>query len=171
MERAANQLADELALRFEALESFLPPVATVAGLVEWQDIADDLVLRLLDGEDDLAVAIAVSLWPMADPPDDWWDTPLGRMLAQDSDLADRGIAVTEAGPMLGITHQGVSDLARRGRLRKHPDIGVQLRAVVLRRARMDRLPVSARGRVLPKRQWDDPVPDIPAQGQGERFGR
>ncbi|GAB3482960.1 hypothetical protein [Nocardiopsis coralliicola] len=60
-----------------------------------------------------------------DPPEQWWRTPLGGAVARTlGHTAKQRVTFAEAGAMLGITRQGVHDLARRGKLVRHPDGGV-----------------------------------------------
>lgn len=70
-----------------------------------------------------------------DPPPEWWRTPLGRAIARrlGHPSAER-VPYAVAGAMLGITRQGVHDLVRRGKLRRHPDGGVTTGSV---RERLD----------------------------------
>ncbi|PSK85975.1 hypothetical protein CLV63_13734 [Murinocardiopsis flavida] len=70
-----------------------------------------------------------------DPPEHWWRTPLGRVVARrlGHPAADR-VPFAVAGAMLGITRQGVHDLVKRQKLAQHPDGGVTTASI---RARLD----------------------------------
>ncbi|GGR54594.1 hypothetical protein GCM10010168_86950 [Actinoplanes ianthinogenes] len=64
------------------------------------------------------------------PPVQWWRTPLGQAVARRMGHPFvTSVSYAMAGAMLGITRQGVHDLVRRGRLPRHPDGGVPVRAV------------------------------------------
>lgn len=75
-----------------------------------------------------AVRVLAALYPgdaPFDPPEDWWRTPLGRVVARRVGHTARDhVSYSVAGAMLGITRQGVHDLVRRGKLARHPDGGV-----------------------------------------------
>lgn len=96
--------------------------------------------RLLDPDEDVAAAAAVHLLTSLygagpfDPPRDWWRTPLGLVVLRrlGHPTAAR-VSYATAGAMLGISRQGVHDLAARGKLERHPDGGVTT-ASVRRRA-------------------------------------
>ncbi|MER7012710.1 hypothetical protein ABT324_14925 [Saccharopolyspora sp. NPDC000359] len=71
------------------------------------------------------------------PPDPWWRTPLGRVVARR--LGHPGadhVPFSTAGAILGITRQGVHDLVNRGKLERHPDGGVRTASI---RARLDHI--------------------------------
>lgn len=60
-----------------------------------------------------------------DPPDAWWGTALGRVVARRVGHPGRdAVPFSAAGAMLGITRQGVHDLVKRAKLDRHPDGGV-----------------------------------------------
>jgi hypothetical protein len=92
---------------------------------------------LRDGDDGAAVGAAArlvsTLYPgdrAFDPPAEWWQTPLGRIVARRvGHPAAESVSYATAGAMLGISRQGVHDLVRRGRLPRHPDGGVPTSAV------------------------------------------
>ncbi|CAM01234.1 hypothetical protein A8924_2322 [Saccharopolyspora erythraea NRRL 2338] len=65
-----------------------------------------------------------------DPPESWWRTPLGRVTARRvGHPARHHVSFATAGAMLGITRQGVHDLVGRGKLRRHPDGGIDSESV------------------------------------------
>lgn len=69
------------------------------------------------------------------PPDAWWSTPLGQVVARR--IGHPGtdhVPMSTAGAMLGITRQGVHDLVSRDKLARHPDGGVSTASI---RARLD----------------------------------
>lgn len=93
--------------------------------------------RLLGGDERLAVHTAArlvaALYPgdaPFDPPEAWWRTPLGRVVARrvGHPGAER-VSFSVAGAMLGITRQGVHDLVTRNKLQRHPDGGVTTASV------------------------------------------
>ncbi|HEX8631191.1 MAG TPA: hypothetical protein VF755_23785 [Catenuloplanes sp.] len=94
--------------------------------------ADGWARRLGDGDDQVAARTAMrlvsTLYPddtSFDPPDDWWRTPLGQVVARRvGHPTAPTVSYAVAGAMLGITRQGVHDLVRRGKLTRHPDGGV-----------------------------------------------
>lgn len=94
--------------------------------------ADTWARRLRDGDDEVAVHTAMrlvaTLYPgdsAFDPPDDWWRSPLGQVVARRvGHPSVPAVSYPVAGAMLGITRQGVHDLVRRGKLARHPDGGV-----------------------------------------------
>jgi hypothetical protein len=60
-----------------------------------------------------------------DPPDEWWGTAFGRVVARRVGHPGRAtVPFSSAGAMLGITRQGVHDLVKRAKLDRHPDGGV-----------------------------------------------
>jgi hypothetical protein len=93
--------------------------------------------QMRDGDDATAVRTAArliaTLYPgdrAFDPPDDWWQTPMGQIVARRAGHPGAvAVSYATAGAMLGISRQGVHDLVRRGRLPRHPDGGVPSSAV------------------------------------------
>lgn len=94
--------------------------------------AEEWAARLLDEEPAEVVRTAsrllAALYPgdaPFDPPEAWWRTPLGAVIARriGHPTAER-VSFALAGAMLGITRQGVHDLVTREKLRRHPDGGV-----------------------------------------------
>jgi hypothetical protein len=65
-----------------------------------------------------------------DPPDAWWGTAFGRVVARRVGHPGRdSVPFSAAGAMLGITRQGVHDLVKRAKLERHPDGGVTTASV------------------------------------------
>lgn len=94
--------------------------------------------QVMLGDDDSAarnmtVRMLAVLYPgdaPLDPGRGWWRTPLGRVTARRLGHPSRlRVSFEVAGDMLGITRQGVSDLVNRGKLRRHPEGGVDVAAV------------------------------------------
>ncbi|MFC0506745.1 hypothetical protein [Micromonospora costi] len=87
---------------------------------------------MVDGDDRAAVGaimrVMATLYPgdgPFDPPLDWWRSPLGQVVARRvGHPAAEKVSYAVAGAMLGITRQGVHDLASRGKLARHPEGGV-----------------------------------------------
>ncbi len=92
---------------------------------------------MIDGDDQAAYGVIVraisTLYPgdgPFDPPLDWWRSPLGRLVARRvGHPTAESVSYAVAGAMLGITRQGVHDLASRGKLARHPQGGVLTAAV------------------------------------------
>lgn len=98
----------------------------------------------LCGEDDraaafLAIRLVSALYPgdePFDPPAVWWDTPLGRAVARRAGHpAAVAVPVSVAAAMLGITRQGVHDLARRRKLDRAPDGAITTASIQARLSR------------------------------------
>jgi hypothetical protein len=97
---------------------------------------------LLGDDDQAAVATAArliaTLYPSDtafDPPAQWWQTPLGQVVARRvGHPSTDAVSYSVAGAMLGITRQGVHDLVNRGKLARHPDGGVLVASVRARLA-------------------------------------
>jgi hypothetical protein len=90
------------------------------------------------GEDDMlaqrtAIRLVTSLYPSDGPfapPAEWWQTPLGRVMAMRAGHPGaEAVSYSVAGAMLGITRQGVHDLVNRGKLTRHENGGVTTSSV------------------------------------------
>jgi len=96
--------------------------------------------ELLGPDDDAARMTAIrlisTLFPSDEPfnpPTDWWGTPFGRaVLLRAGHPSAEAVSFTVAAAMLGISRQGVHDLARRGKVQPHPDGGVTVDSVQAR---------------------------------------
>jgi hypothetical protein len=67
------------------------------------------------------------------PPDHWWRTPLGQVVARRTGHPGTDhVSLSTAGAMLGITRQGVHDLVNRNKLARHPDGGVTTASICAR---------------------------------------
>ncbi|MCA2215310.1 helix-turn-helix domain-containing protein [Jidongwangia harbinensis] len=92
---------------------------------------------LRHGDDSTALGTAIRLIATLhpddrafDPPPEWWQTPLGKIVARRvGHPAAESLSYATAGAMLGISRQGVHDLVRRGRLPRHPNGGVPTSAI------------------------------------------
>ena len=99
--------------------------------------------RLLGGDERAAAETAGrligALYPgdgPFDPPAGWWRTPLGQAVARRvGHPGAEAVSYVVAAAMLGMTRQGVHDLAARGKLDRHPEGGVTTASI---RARLDR---------------------------------
>ncbi|MFF5109661.1 hypothetical protein [Streptosporangium sp. NPDC000509] len=70
-----------------------------------------------------------------DPPAGWWTTPFGQAVARRvGHPAAVAVPSSAAAAMLGITRQGVHDLASRGKLERHPDGGITTASIRARLA-------------------------------------
>ncbi len=93
--------------------------------------------QLLGRDDALAVRTAARLiaavFPgddLFDPPEEWWRTAFGRVVARRVGHPGReAVPFATAGAMLGITRQGVHDLVKRAKLDRHPDGGVTTQSI------------------------------------------
>ena len=96
--------------------------------------------ELLGTDDDAARITAIrltsTLFPSDEPfnpPAQWWGTPFGRaVLLRAGHPTAEAVSFTVAAAMLGISRQGVHDLARRGKVQAHPDGGVTVDSVQTR---------------------------------------
>ena len=96
--------------------------------------------ELLGPDDDAAQMTAIrlvsTLFPSDEPfepPTEWWTTPFGRaVLLRAGHPNAEAVSFTVAAAMLGISRQGVHDLARRGKVQAHPDGGVTVDSVQAR---------------------------------------
>ncbi|MFD2764250.1 hypothetical protein [Micromonospora eburnea] len=96
-----------------------------------------LAATMVSGDDRAAYAaiarVISTLWPgdgPFDPPLDWWRSPLGQIVARRvGHPTAESVSYAVAGAMLGITRQGVHDLAVRGKLARHPEGGVRSASV------------------------------------------
>lgn len=83
-----------------------------------------------------ALRLISTLFPSDEPfnpPTDWWGTPFGRaVLLRAGHPNAEAVSFTVAAAMLGISRQGVHDLARRGKVQTHPDGGVTVDSVQAR---------------------------------------
>lgn len=121
-----NRLLDPLSILLQDDTDLAPVRARVRAEAEtW-------AARLLDEDRDqvmyAASRLLAALYPgdaPFDPPEAWWRTPLGAVIARriGHPTADR-VSYAVAGAMLGITRQGVHDLVTRQKLVRHPDGGV-----------------------------------------------
>lgn len=91
--------------------------------------AEFLAAELLGPDEDAArlagIRLTAVLYPgdePFDPPERWWGTPLGRVVAWRVGFpgAD-GVPVVVAAAMLGVSRQFVHDLMNRGKLNRRPD--------------------------------------------------
>lgn len=139
----------------------LGAVAEVVVRLFGGDLLERVQLRLVDrcallaanlcGEDDLlagrtATEVMTALFGDADPPPEWWRTPLGRVVARS--IGDDGEAVSQsvAAAMLGVSRSTVAQMLYRadhglpgsGGLERHPDGGITRASVLARLARPTR---------------------------------
>ena len=96
--------------------------------------------ELLGSDDDAARTTAIrlvgTLFPADvpfNPPTEWWSTPFGRaVLLRAGHPHAEAVSFTVAAAMLGISRQGVHDLAKRGKVQPHPEGGVTVDSVQTR---------------------------------------
>lgn len=93
--------------------------------------------QLLGDDDQVAVHTAArlvaALYPsdtVFNPPAEWWQTPLGEVVARRmGHPSAESVPYSVAGAMLGMTRQGVHDLVTRGKLDRHSTGGVTVASV------------------------------------------
>jgi hypothetical protein len=90
--------------------------------------------RLVEPDAAYAVASIIgALYPsddVFDPPAEWWQTPLGRVVLSQVGFPGReAVSYAVAGAMLGMTRQGAHDLVTRNKLGRHPDGGVTVTSI------------------------------------------
>lgn len=129
VELVERRLLDPLEILLESdLADVRSHTAERAGA--WADAllgADEMAARLM------AIRLVSTLYPGDtgfEPPDGWWQTPLGRvMVRRVGHPAAASVSYAVAGAMLGITRQGVHDLVNRGKLDRHDSGGVTTASV------------------------------------------
>ncbi len=140
---AHEELARDLNRLVEA--RVLGPVDVLFGLeTDLRRRAFEAVLvwteELLGPDDDAARTTAIrlisTLFPSDEPfhpPTEWWSTPFGRAVLLRAGHPDaEAVSFTVAAAMLGISRQGVHDLAKRGKVQAHPEGGVTVDSVQAR---------------------------------------
>lgn len=130
----ADQLIGLLEVRLiDPLEILLESATDLAGVRKRVVAQAGVWASRLLGDDEVtarytAIRLVSTLYPDDNgftPPDGWWQTPLGRVVAlRVGHPAAESVSYAVAGAMLGITRQGVHDLITRGKLDRHPDKGV-----------------------------------------------
>lgn len=134
---AAEQIVDEIEARLIwRLESNLGPREYFALLREdAQATARMMAAQLASGDDRLAAQTAIDLAGLIlddDIPDDWWATPLGKLVAQSvGHPTAEAVSFSVAGAMLGVSKGRVQQLVAGGRLERHPDGGITSASVRL----------------------------------------
>jgi hypothetical protein len=126
MAAMGNRLLDPLEILLD------DPVEELRGRCE--RAAESWAARLLGPDAGYAIASIIgALYPSDsafDPPADWWQTPLGRVVLLRAGFPGReAVSYAVAGAMLGVTRQGVHDLVTRGKLARHPDGGVTVTSI------------------------------------------
>ncbi|MGC4815505.1 hypothetical protein ACLQ29_33835 [Micromonospora sp. DT228] len=112
-----------------------PAVDSLRAVV--RERASSWATTMVGGDEQAAYGVIVraisTLYPgdgPFNPPLDWWRTPLGQVVARRvGHPTAESVSYAVAGAMLGITRQGVHDLASRGKLARHPEGGVLSAAV------------------------------------------
>ncbi len=139
-EDAASQIADEIEVRhIWPLESNLGPGE------EWNLIrqrarvtARVMAAQLASGDDKLAAQTAIDLASPILPddiPDDFWPTPLGRLIAKSVGYPGaEEVSYSVAAAMLRVSKTRVQHLVEARKLERHPDGGITTASVRLRAA-------------------------------------
>ncbi|WP_327040090.1 hypothetical protein OG400_19410 [Micromonospora ureilytica] len=102
-----------------------------------RDRARSWATAIVSGDDRAAVSVVMraiaTLYPgdgPFNPPLDWWRSPFGQAVARRvGHPTAESVSYAVAGAMLGITRQGVHDLASRDKLARHPEGGVRSASV------------------------------------------
>ncbi|MEU4532550.1 hypothetical protein AB0F49_30400 [Micromonospora ureilytica] len=102
-----------------------------------RDRARSWATTIVSGDDRAAVSVVMraiaTLYPgdgSFNPPLDWWRSPFGQAVARRvGHPTAESVSYAVAGAMLGITRQGVHDLASRDKLARHPEGGVRSASV------------------------------------------
>jgi hypothetical protein len=151
-ENVAKQLTEELHARLWPLGSLmgedLIEMATDAPRLRLA--ARRLAAQLLDDRRDggdpfgidpdsiaaeTAQDVMCGLWPVGDPPAEWWHTPVGRAVARSYGIeGSEGVSASVAAAMLGTSRAWVYRLLDAGKLDRHPDGGVVRASVMMRLA-------------------------------------
>lgn len=134
-DRAAVQLADEIALKLHALEGLLGPAPEFDALRARLDgRAAMLTAQLESGDERIAAQTAIDLAAILPDaiPDDWWETPLGRLVAMSvgHPVQDQ-LSLAEAARVLRVSKTRVQQFVREQRLEQHPDGGVTAVSVAM----------------------------------------
>lgn len=159
VESAAAQLVAETTAAVEALRvvsTVLGPEPARLNLVGWAPTlarCTDLTTALAHGDPPAAHRTAelvlAACWPPGiTPPPEWWNTPLGRLVARWVNPGTGSVTYDEAARMLGVSrgtvsqmvHRGVHGKGGSGGLERHPDGGVTRASVLARIARLSRTP-------------------------------
>ena len=126
-----DQLIDEASALAGASLAWLGPdaatplwdliAARAAGLIGEASSADDRIAA------EAARLIVAACHGQADPPIDWWTTPLGRLVAVQFGTDTQRVTQSVAAAMLGVDRGTVAQMMRRGgrhALEAHPDGGI-----------------------------------------------
>lgn len=127
-----RQLCAELTLASERLAGVIPALHPGTNGEVRQAVADAArnTATALEhaGDDELAdtvIAVMNLLWHEADPPDEWWSTPLGTRCAMSlGNEQARSWTYATAAAWLGVARGTVAALGSRGTIAKHPDGGL-----------------------------------------------
>ena len=106
------------------------PLAVLAGPDAVANLDTDRVADLLAGQ--IAGALAAALWPVGDPPPEWWQTPVGRACAHSVGDDDRSVTQSVAAAMLGLSVGSIGSMIARGDLERGPDGGVTVASIMAR---------------------------------------
>lgn len=130
---AAEQLAEALHDHVGRLVGLLGVDAyNLAAQIELR--AEIAVAQLRSDHGRLAAETAQSvlklLWGDCPVPDEWWPTPLGRLVAQSYGMPGaEAVSMSVAAARLGVSKTWVQKLADAGRLDRHPDGGITVVSV------------------------------------------
>ncbi|HTJ66188.1 MAG TPA: hypothetical protein VL551_01540 [Actinospica sp.] len=138
IEDAAAQIAEEIdAQHIWPLESNLGP-GEEFGILRQRAAATARMMaaQLASGDDKLAAQTAIDLASLILPddiPDDFWATPLGRLIAKSAGHPSSDeVPYSVAAAMLGVSKTRVQQLVEAGKLERHPGGGITSVSVRLR---------------------------------------
>jgi len=100
-----------------------------------QRTARMMAAQLASGDDRLAAQTVIDLAAVLpeDIPDEWWASPLGRLVAQSVGYPSaEAVSFSVAAAMLGISKTRVQQLIAAGKLERHPDGGITSASVQMR---------------------------------------
>lgn len=124
---------DLIELSMDAQRLRLTATRLAAQLLDDRDDGGELGVHADDIAAETAQDVMCGLWPRSDPPDEWWQTPLGRAVARSVGLdSSEAVSASVAAAMLGVSRGRVYQLIAAGKLDRHPDGGV-VRSDILRR--------------------------------------
>ena len=134
---AATQIAGLIDERLlSVLEMLLGPGEEFAFLRQRADAAARMMAaQLASGDDKLAAQTAIDLAALLPDviPDDFWPTPLGRLIAASVGWpGTEHVSYSNAAAMLGVSKTRVQQLLEAGKLERHPDGGITSVSVRLR---------------------------------------
>ena len=134
----AHQLRRELHERAYPLAVLAGPDAVAELDVEYvaQRVAAQIAGALAADDDRLlaecVIDVMAALWPVADPPPEWWQTWVGRACAHSAGDDGRTVTQSVAAAMLGLAVGSIGPMIARGDLERGPEGGVTVASIMAR---------------------------------------